>query len=219
MLTKYGMRDSKPIATPANGSPLGKDLCPKGEEKAEVANFPYRNLIGSILYSANSTRPDICAALSPLTKVAENPGKVHITAAKRILRYLKGEASRSLQYTQSSGPLKIHCFADSDFAGYRDSRKSTSGFIFFLCDGPISWATRQQKSVVLSTVEAEYVALAEEQRRPSTFFGLFLNLLAMMRPSPSTSSVTTKEACSSPNTQGVKPSLATLIFATILFAT
>ena len=178
MLAKYGMRDAKPIATPANGSPLGKDLCPKGEEeKAEVANFPYRNLIGSILYSANSTRPDICAALSPLTKVAENPGKAHITAAKRILRYLKGEASRGLQYTRSDGPLKILCFADSDFAGDRDSCKSTSGFVFFLCGGPISWATRQQKSVALSTVEAEYVALAEAAKEAQHLLQLITELV------------------------------------------
>ncbi|GMI70037.1 cysteine-rich RLK (RECEPTOR-like protein kinase) 8 [Hibiscus trionum] len=103
------------------------------------------------------SKPDILFAVGVVSRYMEAPTSTHIKAAKRILRYLKGTIDFGLFYS-SSHDFQLMGFCDSDFAGDIDDRKSTSGFLFFLGDCCISWSSKKQPIVTLSTCEVEYVA-------------------------------------------------------------
>ena len=88
------------------------------------------------------------------------PSKLHFGAAKRILRYLQGTKQLGLRYKKEEGS-KLIGYTDSDWAGSLDDRKSTSGYIFCLGTKPISWSSKKQKTVALSSAEAEYIAATD----------------------------------------------------------
>ena len=127
-----------------------------GEDKVDQGM--YQSVVGSLLYLSTGTRPDITFAMSNVAKFCSDPTKQHWTAVKRILRYLKGTTDLGLLYTSGDGHV---CFgySDSDWAGDLDDRRSTSGYIFKLSGAGISWKSKKQGSVALSTAEAEYIAL------------------------------------------------------------
>ena len=140
------------------------------EEKKQMATIPYRSLVGSILY-LQLTRPDIAYAVKELSRFLINPGPQMWSAAKNVLRYLKGTQTHGIRFggrasynTLASSPSHLVGFSDSDWAGQIDDRKSTSGFIFYLNNGAISYASKSQKCVALSTAESEYIALGEAAR-------------------------------------------------------
>jgi hypothetical protein len=116
----------------------------------------YQQLIGSLMYLVN-TRPDICFVVS---QFQVEPRQEHWIAAKHVLRYICGTINYGLKYTTSSD-IQLHGFTDSDWAGSAKDRKSTSGMCFSLGSAMISWSSRKQKSVALSTVEAEYMETCE----------------------------------------------------------
>ena len=90
-----------------------------------------------------------------------NPGKEHWIALKRVFRYLRGTSDYGLCYQGIPGlerMLDIRCFVDADWAGDLDQRRSTSGYVFSLFGGAVSWMSKRQSVVVLSTTEAEYIA-------------------------------------------------------------
>ncbi|XP_057830956.1 secreted RxLR effector protein 161-like [Cryptomeria japonica] len=116
----------------------------------------YRQLIGSLMYLVN-TRPDICYAVSALSQFMCEPRHIHLVAAKHILRYLRGTIGYGLKYTYSAN-MKLQGYNDSDWAESVTDRKSTSGCCFSLGSAMISWCSRKQNFVALSTVEAEYIA-------------------------------------------------------------
>jgi hypothetical protein len=115
------------------------------------------------MYLAVSTRPDMAQALNVLARFSENPQNVHLTAAKHLLAYLKGTTTYGLCF-DASQPDNLLGYADADFAGDLDGRKSTSGYIFTICGGPIAWSSRLQRSISQSTTEAEFVSLNEATR-------------------------------------------------------
>ncbi len=106
-----------------------------------------------------SSRPDISFAVSSLARFSSKPTNEHWTALKRLLRYLKGTLTQGILYTKD-GSSSIIGYTDSDWVGDVNDRKSTSGYMFLLSGGPISWRSQQQKCVALSTAEAEYIAMA-----------------------------------------------------------
>jgi hypothetical protein len=116
----------------------------------------YRQLIGSLMYLVN-TRPDLCFAVNTLSQFMVEPKRVHWVAAKHVLRYLRGTVEFGLSYIQGDG-VKLVGYSDADWAGNAVDRKSTSGCVFSLGSGAISWFNRKQKSVALSSAEAEYMA-------------------------------------------------------------
>jgi hypothetical protein len=157
VLRRFHMSNCKPALTPAE-----KDLqLPKAtaEESKEVANYPYRKAIGALIYLAMGTRPDICWTVSKLSQHLDNPGREHINALKRLLRYIQGTKSLSLLYTPSDG--KLTGYTDSDWARDTSDRRSTSGYVMTLGKTPISWQTKKQATVALSSCEAEYMAITE----------------------------------------------------------
>ncbi|KAH9681306.1 hypothetical protein KPL71_026926 [Citrus sinensis] len=155
LLKKFHMFKCKPAPTP-----MGLNEKLKHDEKEEKADARiYRSLVGSLIYLTNS-RPDILHSVSVLSRFMNDPRKSHYIAAKRILRYLQGTKKQGIMYEKEDN-CKLVGFTDSDWAGSLDDRKSTSGYLFCLGTNVISWSSRKQKSVALSSTEAEYIAATE----------------------------------------------------------
>jgi hypothetical protein len=111
------------------------------------------------MYLAVSTRPDIAFAVSMLSQFNQHHGKEHWNAAKRVLRYLKGTLDHGLTFKKTGEKLRV-C-VDADWAGSIDDRRSFTGYSFILASATISWETRKQRTVALSSTEAEYMALSD----------------------------------------------------------
>lgn len=123
----------------------------------------YASIIGSAMWVAQCTRPDIAFAVSSLSRFLNNPSQDHINAAKRVIGYLYNTRNSTLFYSGSSTKL-LEGWCDSDFAGNPDNRRSTTGYVFSINGDVVSWNSRLQPTVCLSTVEAEYVAIAQASR-------------------------------------------------------
>lgn len=106
------------------------------------------------------TRPDIMFAVIAASRYCQNPEKTHWTAAKFILAYLSGTAHHGIRYSRPTTDAvhQLACFSDSDFAGFPDTRRSTSGLLSLLNGGPITWKTHLKKPIAQSAAEAEYYA-------------------------------------------------------------
>ena len=114
MLQRFNMSNCKPSATPACPSvKLSKAMCPHSdEEREEMRNIPYRSAVGSLMYAAVVSRPDIAFIVSRVAKFVENPGPRHWTAVKTIFRYLKGTVDRKITYTRGNNQVTGWCDAD-----------------------------------------------------------------------------------------------------------
>jgi len=134
-------------------------MCPKNDaEREAVASLPYCAIVGKCMYLSTCTRPDITYAIRELARFMSNYGQGHFAAAKHLLRYLQGTRSRGIIYNNSEpSPPILRSFADSDWASC-DSRKSVSGFIVECGGGPLSWSSKQQAVIALSSCEAEYIS-------------------------------------------------------------
>lgn len=126
-------------------------------EEAEVnSKVPYRRLICSLMYLAVTTRPDISYSVSYLSRYLDCPTTQAWKAAQRILRYLSGTREAGLFFKKKPPSLVGWC--DADWGGDRRTRRSVSGFVAFHCGNPISWFSKKQNCVALSTMEAEYIS-------------------------------------------------------------
>ena len=162
ILKWFGMHDCKPGDTPvAKGDKFSLNQCPKNNfEIQEMQQIPYASAIGSLMYAQVCTRLDIAYIVGMLGSYLSNPGKDHWIAAKRVMRYLQRTKDYKLTY-RNLDQLEIIGYSDSDFAGCRDSMKSTSGYIYLLVGGAISWKSVKQSIVASSTMAAEFVACYE----------------------------------------------------------
>lgn len=129
----------------------------EGNPNAESERFPYREAIGSLLFLSMITRPDISFAVNLLSRFCEKPQMIHWRAVKRVIRYVKGTANIKLVYGQSHE--RLMCYSDADWAASLDDRKSTTGYVLTMFGGAVSWRTKRQPTVALSTTEAEYMAI------------------------------------------------------------
>ncbi|KAF4144759.1 putative polyprotein [Phytophthora infestans] len=121
-----------------------------------------RETIGSLLWISTCTRPDITMAVNYLARFVAAPTTTHWTAVKRILRYLKGTRELKLEFLRPQAPqhrIGVAIYSDADWAGDKDA-KSTSGGLLTINDMLISWYSKKQSTVALSTAEAEYIAAA-----------------------------------------------------------
>ncbi|KFD66840.1 hypothetical protein M514_20984 [Trichuris suis] len=151
------MQNCKPATTPL--APNLKLTKPLTVSKEEMLRFPYQMLIASLMYLAVATRPDIAYAVSSLSQFNTNYAEEHWKAAKRILRYLKGTSNFGLVCRRSGKPPKG--YADADWGACPIDRRSYTGFLFKYGDAAVSWEARKQRTVALSSTEAEYMSLAE----------------------------------------------------------
>jgi hypothetical protein len=165
LIDKFKMANCNPKSIPSDPNVHLR----KGTKDQEV-NMPadpllnrYREIIGGIMYLAVSTRPDVAQALNVLARFSENPQKEHLTAAGHLLAYLKKTTAYGLCFDADRAEDLLG-YADADFAGDLDERKSTSGYVFTMCGGPVAWSSRLQRSISQSTTEAEFVSLNEATR-------------------------------------------------------
>jgi hypothetical protein len=153
ILKKFGMKNAKPIKTPmgTNGN-LNLDTGGKS-----VDQKVYRSMIGSLLYLCAS-RPDTMLSICMCARFQTNPKEVHLRAVKRIMRYLVYTPKFGLWYPKGS-TFDLIGYSDADYAGCKIHRKSTSGTCQFLGRSLVSWASKKQNSVALSTAEAKYIVV------------------------------------------------------------
>ncbi|KAJ2945210.1 hypothetical protein O0L34_g9279 [Tuta absoluta] len=158
VIEKFGMTDAIPVSTPMEPG-MKLTIPDKDDEKPDL---PYQQLIGSLMYIAIGTRPDISYAVSYLSQFNGHYGEVHWKAAKRVLRYLK--ATKDLKLNFKNGDGYPTGYADADYASNVVDRRSYTGYVFKMCSAAISWESKKQRTPALSTTEAEYMALGEAIR-------------------------------------------------------
>ncbi len=143
VLERMGMNDCKPVKMPMDPN-VRLEKIPAGDSRSvDTATRQYYHTgVGSLMYAANGSRPDIAHAVTELSKYVQNPAAEHVTALKRVFRYLK----------------------DSDWGEDRADRRSTSGYVCTYAGGAVTWSSKKQPTVALSTMEAEYMALAHTAR-------------------------------------------------------
>lgn len=153
ILRRFHMYDSKPVSTPMEA---GVVLSSTGENILQ--NVPYQEAIGCLLYLCQGTRPDIAYTVNTLSKFSNKPELQHWQAVKRLFRYLRGTKNMKIVYTPDENPITGYC--DSDWASNSDDRRSCTGYVFIFQGAAISWNSRRQQTIALSTTEAEYMALS-----------------------------------------------------------
>lgn len=161
-----GLSDAKPCPTPL---PMSHCLYEKqqdvtDEEQAQMERVPYRAVLGSLLYLATRTRPDIATAVSMLAKFQSSPSMRHWKAMKHVCRYLLGTASYGIRFCRGSSRPVLTAWTDADWARDQDKRRSRTGYVLRLSGGPVVWCSKMQTSVATSTTEAEFDALATTVR-------------------------------------------------------
>jgi hypothetical protein len=138
-------------------------MCPKTQEEIEyTSKVLYSSTVGILMYAMVCTRPEISHAVGVVRKYMNNPGKEHWEVVKWILRYLRGTANRALCFGGSETILQG--YVDSDMEGDKYSRRSTTGYVFTIGGTTVSWISKMQKVVALSTTKAEYVAATEASK-------------------------------------------------------
>jgi len=159
LLVQYGLQECRPAYIPLElGNPISSKDSPKtDDERQEMKNVPYKELIGSLGYISQCTRPDIAFAVSKLAQFSANPGRKHWIEAKRTLRYLGSTINYCLHYSRDEPIVKL--WSDADWAGDTDDRHSFTGTLVTLGRNIFDWRSSKQRCIA-TTKEAEYIALS-----------------------------------------------------------
>ncbi|CAI7810723.1 unnamed protein product [Closterium sp. NIES-53] len=161
MLESFGLSEANPVRTPL---PIGFDVHAYAEEpllRDELVQL-YQSIVGSLMCASTTTQPQIAYAVSQLSKVVSCPKAFHLQAAKRVLRYLKGCVKSGIFYPAHSKPqVELVGFSDADYAGDSADRKSHTGYVYCLNGAAISWQSKRQPVVTLSTTESEYTSMCQ----------------------------------------------------------
>ena len=166
---KFGMEHGNSRVLPLSPS---VELSANVGDPLDTSTYPFRELVGSLMHLSITVRPDISYAVGALSRYLTSPTMVHWQAAKGVLRYLVGTTDYGITYGLNSSGLVGYC--DADYAGDIDTRRSTSGYVFMLHGGAISWQSKRQQTVAASTTEAEYMAAGAAVKE-----GLWLRKLFM----------------------------------------
>jgi hypothetical protein len=150
-------------------SKLSKAECPTAEQAAVMVDEQrwFRSTVASCIFFVGWTRPDLAYAVSKLCRFMHNPGREHIIALKRLLRYLKATANYGLKYDFSSGTTSksgVYGYYDASHADCPDTRRSTLAYLFLFSGCPISWNTKLHTFITTSTNHSEYCAAAKAAR-------------------------------------------------------
>jgi hypothetical protein len=198
VLNRFDMSDCKPVMTPLEATVLLKPAT-EGEKLTDLSN--YRSIVGSLMYLMVATRPDMATAVSVVSQFAAKPTITHLVAAKRILRYLQhsqdyelvlheassptspsstyvdGKFPRDLNPSPSSSPsIDLYGYSDATWADDVNSGRSTTGYIFYLNGGCISWCSKRQPTVAHSSAESEYMAISQAAREAVWLRALLVEL-------------------------------------------
>uniref|UniRef100_A0AAV1UBI8 Polyprotein n=1 Tax=Peronospora matthiolae TaxID=2874970 RepID=A0AAV1UBI8_9STRA len=128
-------------------------------DAATKVDAPFREAVGALMHLTTATRPDTAFAVGYVLRFMKNPQEEHWVAVKRIFRYLQGTKMHGICY-KPKAKIDFRGYSDADWAGDLADRKSTSGYVFMLLGAPVSWGSKKQPGVSLSTSEAEYIALS-----------------------------------------------------------
>jgi hypothetical protein len=156
LLTRHDMKNCNPVSTPMDTS---VKLLATTDSDALADQKEYASIVGGIMFAAVVTRPDIVCAASTLSQFLKNPSSMHLAAAKRVLRYFQDTLRMGITYRPP--PTHLSGFSDADWAGDINTRRSKTGYVIMLNNGAIAWRSQLQATVALSTMEAEYMAIAE----------------------------------------------------------
>jgi len=164
ILTRFQMQGALPARTPLDPSlPLLQQTPISPNKHANIQL--YQELIGSLNHLAVFSRPDISNAVSQLSQFLQDPSETHLKAARHVLRYLKHTRTLSIVYLRQNAPiLRLFGYSDANWGGDRNDRKSHTGYLFMLNGSPVSWTSKKQTTVAVSTMEAEYMALSDASR-------------------------------------------------------
>lgn len=154
VLLRFGMFTCKPVSTPACIADGWNEDCSGPSDVTK-----YQEIVGSLLFLATRTRPDISVAVNLLSRHCSSPTNANMVAAKRVLRYLKGTINVSLRLNKSTEELRA--FSDADWAGDWKDRRSTTGMVLQIGECSVVWKSSKQKCTALSSTEAEHIALSE----------------------------------------------------------
>lgn len=158
IVRRFGLEDAKPISTPMDPHiALSTSQSPSTpSDIGAMRDVPYREAVGSLMYASLGTRPDITYAVSILSRFSDNPGRAHWDAVRRVLRYLNG--TKHLKLTYGATTLDLVGYSDAD-GSMHEGRKAISGYAFLIDGGAVSWSSKRQELISLSTTESQYVAI------------------------------------------------------------
>ena len=159
ILERYGMQDSKSASAPLSA---GTKLIKATITDVLTDEHDYQSIVGSQMYAMLGTRPDLAQSIQQISQYCQKPTKTHEKSAKQGLRYLKGMMDEGITYNGNLG-LNLKCWSDANW-GAEEGRESVSGFVFTLAGGAISWSSKKQSSVALSSTESEYMAILHALR-------------------------------------------------------
>jgi hypothetical protein len=178
ILDQHGMTSCNAVSSPMDPN-VKLEKLPDTESHPEI-KCVYQSMVGGLMYAAITTRPDIAYAVQTLSQFNINPGPAHLTAVKRVYRYLSGTKNLGITYSATSDPITMHAdfsepklYTDADWGNSLDDRKSISGYISTFAGGAVTWSSKKQATVALSTMEAEYIALSHAARENLWLRSLF----------------------------------------------
>ena len=172
ILERKGLSEINSVATPLDPN-IKLVLNPDGNEGNRSNSFV--RLLRELQFLANSTQPDIAFAVNRLAAYTANPSLQHVTALKWILQYLAGTKNFGITYSKTADNPDnniFHGFANAAFTNH-DDHKSTSGYIFLAAGGAITWKSKKQMTIALSSTQAKYVALSEAVHKACWLWSLF----------------------------------------------
>ncbi|PIL28276.1 hypothetical protein GSI_09564 [Ganoderma sinense ZZ0214-1] len=151
VLERFGMADANPVSTPLDPN-IKLVKTPDDADLSEMRDVPYQAAIGSLMYAALGTRPDISYAVQALSQYSSRPGPEHWTAVKRVLRYLKGTHNYGITFTGKGAPrlrayylnLRLEGYSDADWGSNPDDRRSISGYAFLVGNAVVAWSSKKQ---------------------------------------------------------------------------
>jgi hypothetical protein len=157
ILERFGMQQSAPASIPI---PQGVKLAKiEDDEESSVDIKRYQSKVGSLMYAMLCTRPDLAFAISQVSQFSSHPSEIHDSAVNRVFKYLRGTTNLAILFDGSDG-LVLEGYTDANWGGGTD-RKSVGGYVFTLGGGTISWTSKKQPTVALSSTESEYMAITQ----------------------------------------------------------
>ncbi|BBH02980.1 transposable element gene [Prunus dulcis] len=180
MLKKFNYFECKPTPTPYD-----PNVHLKKNQGEPFSQLKYSQMIGSLLYIANKTRPDIAYAVGRLSRYTHNPSKEHWNALERVFKYLRGTIDYSLCY--KGFPNVVEGYSDANWITDNEEVKSTSGYIFLLGGAAISWGSKKQTIISRSTMESELIALDTTCTEAEWIKSLLMDMPMVEKPLPALS--------------------------------
>ena len=180
IVDRFGLTNARVASTPME---VGTDLSLDSPHVSAISLSPsektkYREMIGCLMYASIMTRPDIAFAVSSLSQFLESPRTTHLQAVARVFHYLSG--TKELKLTLGGSDPTIHGYSNSDWASHIH-RHSISGFAFFVGKGVVSWSSKKQPIITLSSTEAEYVALTHSSKEIIWFHKLLTDFSSIFK--------------------------------------